>query len=111
MAVIEKRIGMHLSTCDAYVNIAGGIRMNEPAIDLAIVLALISSYKDIAIDEKTLAFGEVGLSGEIRAVSMAQQRVAEAKNPPASGGKFKGSIEISVKVTAGVKIFCTKSCC
>ena len=79
MAVIEKRIGMHLSTCDAYVNIAGGIRMNEPAIDLAIVLALISSYKDIAIDEKTLAFGEVGLSGEIRAVSMAQQRVAEAK--------------------------------
>ena len=52
MAVIEKRIGMHLSTCDAYVNIAGGIRMNEPAIDLAIVLALISSYKDIAIDEK-----------------------------------------------------------
>ena len=66
MAVIEKRIGMHLSTCDAYVNIAGGIRMNEPAIDLAIVLALISSYKDIAIDEKTLAFGEVGLSGEIR---------------------------------------------
>ena len=79
MAVIEKRIGMHLSTCDAYVNIAGGIRMNEPAIDLAIVLALISSYKDIAIDEKTLAFGEVGLSGEIRAVSMAQQRVAEAR--------------------------------
>ena len=75
MAVIEKRIGMHLSTCDAYVNIAGGIRMNEPAIELA----LISSYKDIAIDEKTLAFGEVGLSGEIRAVSMAQQRVAEAK--------------------------------
>lgn len=79
MAVIEKRIGMHLSTCDAYVNIAGGIRMNEPAIDLAIVLALISSYKDIAINEKTLAFGEVGLSGEIRAVSMAQQRVTEAK--------------------------------
>ena len=79
MAVIEKRLGMHLSVCDAYVNIAGGIRMNEPAIDLAIVLALISSYKDLAIDEKTLAFGEVGLSGEIRAVSMAKQRVAEAK--------------------------------
>lgn len=79
MAVIEKRLGLHLSTCDAYINIAGGIRMNEPAIDLAIVLALISSYRDHAIDEKTLAFGEVGLSGEIRAVSMAEQRVAEAK--------------------------------
>ncbi len=79
MAVLEKRLGLHLSACDAYVNIAGGIRMNEPAIDLAIVLVLISSYKDKAIDEKTIAFGEVGLSGEVRGVSMAEQRVSEAK--------------------------------
>lgn len=79
MAVLEKRLGLHLSSCDAYVNIAGGIRMNEPAIDLGIVLALISSYKDRAIDEKTIAFGEVGLSGEVRAVNMAEQRVQEAK--------------------------------
>ena len=79
MAVLEKRLGMHLSACDAYVNIAGGIKMNEPAIDLGIVLALVSSYKDRVIDEKTIAFGEVGLSGEVRAVSMAQQRVFEAK--------------------------------
>lgn len=79
MAVLEKRLGMHLSACDAYVNIAGGIRMNEPAIDLAIVLAIYSSYKDKAIDEKTIAFGEVGLSGEVRSVSMAAQRVAEAR--------------------------------
>lgn len=79
MAVLEKRLGLHLSSCDAYVNIAGGIRMNEPAIDLAIVLALVSSYRDRAMDDKIIAFGEVGLSGEVRAVSMAQQRVAEAK--------------------------------
>lgn len=79
MAVLEKRLGLRLSACDAYVNIAGGIRMNEPAIDLAIVLALVSSYQDKALDEKTIAFGEVGLSGEVRGVSMAQQRVAEAK--------------------------------
>ena len=78
MAVIEKRIGMHLSTCDAYVNIAGGMKMNEPALDLAIVMALISSYKDRPVDEKTVIFGEVGLSGEVRAVSMAEQRVNEA---------------------------------
>lgn len=78
MAVLEKRLGLHLSAYDAYVNIAGGIRMSEPAIDLGIVLALISSYKDRAIDEKTIAFGEVGLSGEVRAVSMAEQRVQEA---------------------------------
>ncbi|MDD6057430.1 MAG: DNA repair protein RadA [Clostridiales bacterium] len=79
MAVLEKRLGLSLGSCDAYVNIAGGIRMNEPAIDLGIVLAIISSYKERAIDEKTICFGEVGLSGEVRAVSMAEQRVMEAK--------------------------------
>ena len=79
MAVLEKRLGMRLSEYDAYVNIAGGIRMNEPAIDLGIVLAIISSKLDKAIDEKTICFGEVGLSGEVRGVSMAEQRVLEAK--------------------------------
>lgn len=79
MAVLEKRLGLSLGNCDAYINIAGGIRMNEPAIDLGIVLAVISSYKERAIDEKTICFGEVGLSGEVRAVSMAEQRVLEAK--------------------------------
>lgn len=79
MAVLEKRLGLQLGNCDAYINIAGGIRMNEPAIDLGIVLALISSYKEKPIDEKTICFGEVGLSGEVRAVSMAEQRVLEAK--------------------------------
>ena len=79
LAVLEKRAGMQMSACDVYVNIAGGIRMTEPAIDLGLILALVSSYKDIAIDEKTIAFGEVGLSGEIRSVNMAQQREQEAK--------------------------------
>ena len=79
LAVLEKRLNLPLSSCDAYINIAGGIRMNEPAIDLAVVLAVISSYQDKPIDEKTIVFGEVGLSGEVRAVSMARQRVMEAK--------------------------------
>jgi len=79
MAVLEKRAGLSLSNCDAYVNIAGGIRMSEPAIDLGIVMALASSFRDRPIDEKTICFGEVGLSGEVRAVNMAQQRVAEAR--------------------------------
>ena len=79
MAVLEKRLGMSLGNCDAYVNIAGGIKMNEPAIDLGIVMALVSSYRNRPIDEKTIVFGEVGLSGEVRAVSMPEQRVAEAK--------------------------------
>ena len=79
MAVLEKRLNLKLGECDAYVNIAGGIRMNEPAIDLGIVLALVSSYKNRPIDEYTICFGEVGLSGEVRAVSTPSQRVAEAK--------------------------------
>ncbi|MCH1982609.1 DNA repair protein RadA [Ruminococcus sp. OA3] len=79
MAVLEKRGGMNLSDSDAYVNIAGGIKMTEPAIDLGILLAIASSYRDIVIPESVVAFGEVGLSGEVRAVSMAPQRVQEAK--------------------------------
>ena len=79
MAVLEKRAGLHLSNYDAYVNIAGGIKLNEPAIDLGIVMALVSSYKNHPIDEKTIVFGEVGLSGEVRAVNMPEQRVAEAR--------------------------------
>ena len=79
MAVLEKRMGLPLSNYDAYVNIAGGIRMNEPAADLGIVMAIASSYKNKPIAEDTIVFGEVGLSGEVRAVSMPEQRVAEAK--------------------------------
>lgn len=78
MAVLEKRAGIQLGNCDAYVNIAGGIKMNEPAIDLGIVLAVVSSYKNRPIDEGVIVFGEVGLSGEVRAVNMPEQRVAEA---------------------------------
>ena len=79
LAVLEKRLNLHLSGSDVYVNIAGGIRINEPAIDLGVVLAIVSSSRDQAIDEKVLAFGEVGLSGEVRAVSQADKRVQEAK--------------------------------
>lgn len=79
MAVLEKKVGLHLASSDAYVNIAGGMKMTEPAIDLGILLAVVSSYKDIIIPDSVLAFGEVGLNGEVRAVSMAGQRVAEAK--------------------------------
>lgn len=79
MAVLEKKVGVRLASCDAYVNIAGGMKMTEPAIDLGISLAVVSSCKDIIIPDSVIAFGEIGLSGEVRAVSMAAQRVAEAK--------------------------------
>lgn len=79
MAVLEKRSGLQLSGCDAYVNITGGMKIQEPAIDLGIVLAIVSSFRNTAIGSNLVAFGEVGLSGEVRAVSMAKQRVAEAE--------------------------------
>ena len=78
MAVLEKRCHYEMSRYDAYVNIAGGLKMNEPALDLAIILALVSSLKDVPVNPTTIIFGEVGLSGEVRAVSQAEQRVSEA---------------------------------
>ena len=72
-------MGLQIGDCDAYVNIAGGMKINEPAIDLGLIMAIVSSFKNRAIDERTIVFGEVGLSGEVRAVNMAQQRVLEAK--------------------------------
>lgn len=79
MAVLEKKVGLRLAASDAYVNIAGGMKMTEPAIDLGICLTIVSSAKDIVIPDNVMVFGEVGLSGEIRAVNMAGQRVQEAK--------------------------------
>ncbi len=79
MAVLEKRLHIQLSDYDAYINIAGGIRMNEPAIDLGLILAIYSSIKDRPVNEHLICFGEVGLAGEVRSVSMAEQRVSEAR--------------------------------
>ena len=79
MAVLEKRVGLQVAACDAYVNIAGGMRLQEPALDLGIVMAIVSGYKNRAVDDKMVVFGEVGLSGEVRSVNMAEQRIQEAK--------------------------------
>ena len=79
MAVLEKRVGLQIASSDAYVNIAGGMKIQEPALDLGIVMALVSSYKNRPLEDGLMVFGEVGLSGEVRAVSMAGQRVQEAK--------------------------------
>lgn len=78
MAVLEKRIGLQMGEYDAYVNLAGGMRIAEPSLDLGICLALISSYKNKPISSDVLAFGEVGLSGEVRSVNMGEARVSEA---------------------------------
>lgn len=78
MAVLEKRLGLHLGEYDAYINIVGGMKMREPAIDLGLVLSILSSYKDIIIPKDLICFGEVGLNGEVRSVSQADIRLKEA---------------------------------
>lgn len=78
LAVLEKRLGMKFSQNDVYVNVTGGLRIDDPSSDLACALALISSYSDKPVKEKTIAFGEIGLSGEVRSVSKAEMRIGEA---------------------------------
>jgi DNA repair protein RadA/Sms len=78
LAVLEKRLGLYFSNLDTYLNIVGGMRLDEPAADLAVAMALVSGLRDIPIDPNTIAFGEIGLSGEIRTVPRAQARVNEA---------------------------------
>ncbi len=77
MAVLEKRGGIHLGTCDVYINVVGGLSIDEPAADLPVILAAASSYRDVAISGETAAVGEVGLTGEVRAVSFLEQRLQE----------------------------------
>ena len=78
LAVLEKRLDISFINHDAYVNIVGGMRLDEPAADLAVAMALVSGMKNIAIDERLIAFGEIGLSGELRSVPRAQSRINEA---------------------------------
>ena len=78
LAVLEKRLGIYFANQDTYVNIVGGMKLDEPAADLAVAMALVSGYRDIAIDENLIAFGEIGLSGELRSVPRAQARINEA---------------------------------
>jgi DNA repair protein RadA/Sms len=78
IAVLEKKIGIHLSKFDVFVNIAGGIKIDEPSIDLAAAISICSSFKDTSIDADMLILGEIGLSGEIRGISFAERRIQEA---------------------------------
>lgn len=106
LAVLEKRAGYFFSNCDAYINVVGGLRLDEPATDLSVALALISSLKDTPIRDDTLVIGEIGLGGELRTVSYCEQRIKEAErlgfkrciipkhNLKTLSDGFKGNIEI-----------------
>ena len=79
MAVLEKRVGLELSSYDAYINLAGGMKLIEPALDLSMCMAIVSSFRNRAIPDDVIAFGEVGLSGEVRSVNMPDVRISEAE--------------------------------
>lgn len=79
MAVLEKRVGLQLQTSDAYINVAGGLKLDEPACDLGIACAIASSFRNLYIDPKTVVIGEVGLTGEVRGVSFMDKRIMEAQ--------------------------------
>lgn len=104
MAVLEKREGLMMAESDAYVNLAGGMKVGEPALDLGIIAALISSFKNVAIDAHTVIFGEVGLAGEVRGVTMAEQRLREAAKMGFTTCILPKSNEEAIKKIDGVKV-------
>jgi len=104
IAVLEKKAGIHLGGMDIFINIVGGLKILEPASDLGIIAAIVSSFKESPIDSKTIFFGEVGLSGEVRAVAQAEARIKEAAKigfkkaiiPKGSADKFKDNFGLTI---------------
>ena len=104
MAVLEKRAGLSLSNQDAYVNVVSGIKINEPAADLGIALTVASSYKNIPIEKGLVAFGEIGLTGEIRAVNSVEKRIREAEKLGFSACMVPESSRKQLKYTGKIKV-------
>ena len=109
LAVIEKRIGLKFNTSDVYVNITGGIEIDEPAADLGIALAIITCARDVIVDPSTAIVGEIGLSGEIRKVNNIEKRISEAqklgfKNIIIPKGNLKTNKEFEIKITEVEKL-------
>lgn len=109
LAVLEKRAGYFFGNTDAYLNVIGGFRLDEPAADLPVALTLISSLKDTAIPEDIVAFGEIGLAGEVRAVSQAQQRILEASRLGFTKCIVPHACLKQLQKTDGMEIFGVKS--
>ncbi|HOQ08112.1 MAG TPA: magnesium chelatase domain-containing protein, partial [Clostridiales bacterium] len=107
MAVLEKRVGLALYNYDAYVNVVGGIRLDEPACDLGIAAAVASSFKNMPVDAGCVLVGEVGLTGEVRAVSQIEKRISEAmrlgfKNIVIPEGNMKLAGQMKIKEGFGI---------
>jgi DNA repair protein RadA/Sms len=109
--VLEKKIGLQLGGMDVFVNVVGGLKLIEPAVDLGIITTITSSLRDIPVDPKIFVFGEVGLSGEIRAVAQAETRLKEASKigfkraimPSGNSDKIKGNFGLEIIGTKNVE--------
>jgi len=104
LAVLEKRAGFKLQTYDSYVNIAGGLRIDEPAADAGVIAALASCYKNKAVDPYTMVIGEVGLAGELRAISQVERRVAEAARQGFKSCILPQANKTKLKVPDGIRV-------
>ncbi|HBF7427849.1 TPA: DNA repair protein RadA [Clostridioides difficile] len=105
LAVLEKRVGLQIQNQDVYINIVGGIKINEPSIDLGIAISVASSFRNIPIDEDIAVTGEVGLTGEVRAVSFIEKRIAECKKLGFKKIVVPRSNYDVVKETKGIEIW------
>lgn len=111
IAVLEKKAGVHLGAMDVFVNIVGGLKINEPAADLGIIASIVSSFREIPIDSRAFFFGEIGLTGEIRAVSMAEQRLREAAKigfkkaiiPQSNGVRLKKDFGLEISALKNIE--------
>jgi len=109
MAVAEKRAGIKLSAFDAYINVIGGLQLNEPAADLPVVLAIASSYRDSAIADDLVAVGEVGLTGEIRSVSNMEQRLSEISRLGFKKCIIPRNGSEKLEIPTGLTVFCVRN--
>lgn len=105
MAVLEKRVGLQLISYDSYVNLAGGIKITEPALDLGVIAAIASSFKDQAINPHMVVFGEIGLTGEIRGISMAEKRVIECAKMGFKSCVIPKANLMGMKTVDGIKVY------
>ncbi|HCL81598.1 MAG TPA: DNA repair protein RadA, partial [Nitrospiraceae bacterium] len=104
IAVLEKKAGIHLGGMDVFINIVGGLKILEPAADMGIISSIVSSFREAPIDPKTILFGEVGLSGEVRAVAQGEARLKEAAKigfkkaiiPKNNAGRLKGDLGLTI---------------
>jgi len=104
LAVLEKRVGLHLGQYDVFVNVAGGVRIDEPAADLGMAVAIVSSLKDIPVDSQSVVIGEIGLGGEIRRIHQVEKRVAEAVKLGFKRLVLPSDTRANVRVTGDVEL-------